>query len=278
MSDLVGAALWLAARGCHVFPCDHPELTTCAGLRTASHDPSGCDTRGKHPVVRWGSRATTDPDLIRMWWRHPRNIGVACGPSRLLVVDEDEPGAFEQWAEQEGVAVPATLIVRTGRGRHLWFRQPPDRQLGNARGSLAGWHIDVRGGGGYVIGPGSVHASGRRYEPVDVSMAPAPAPGWLVSALRDTSPAATHPPATPPAPGAGYDPIEPLARHVRAAAVGERNSRLFWAACRAGEHIAAGRATQETATAALLDAARSVGLGDREAAATITSGIRRATT
>ena len=46
---------------------------------------------GKTPAVRdWEHAATTDPTIITAWWRsRPYNIGIATGPSRLLVVDLD---------------------------------------------------------------------------------------------------------------------------------------------------------------------------------------------
>ena len=52
--------------------------------------------------------------------------------------------------------------TQTSRGFHLWYRHPGVRVPNRARietrdGRLA---IDVRGDGGYVIAPGSVHASG----------------------------------------------------------------------------------------------------------------------
>ncbi|MGH3708190.1 MAG: bifunctional DNA primase/polymerase [Pseudonocardiaceae bacterium] len=76
-------ALYFAARGWHVFP-----ITPGAK---------------KPPVIdRWESRATTDPDQITHWWRIPYSIGIATGPSKLVVVDLDtaKPGepVPERWA------------------------------------------------------------------------------------------------------------------------------------------------------------------------------------
>ncbi|MFC1464184.1 MAG: primase C-terminal domain-containing protein [Candidatus Brachytrichaceae bacterium NZ_4S206] len=64
-----------------------------------------------------------------------------------------------------------------------------------------------------------------------------------------------------------------LREHVAAQREGNRNSALFWAACRAAE-----RGMHEHEISELLaDAARSTGLRDREIAATIRSATRRAT-
>src|ERR1700733_14287500 len=88
---MLQAALNAAARGWHVFPLrpgtkrparpDHDEQH-CDGT-----DPRCCDghTGGEH-------RATPDPARIRRGWAdEPYNIGIACGPSRLVVVDLDTP-------------------------------------------------------------------------------------------------------------------------------------------------------------------------------------------
>lgn len=53
---------------------------------------------------------------------------------------------------------------------------------------------------------------------------------------------------------------------------GDRNNRLFWAACRAAEDAQDGR---EDAQDALLSAAVQAGLSEREASATIRSAYNR---
>lgn len=57
------------------------------------------------------------------------------------------------------------------------------------------------------------------------------------------------------------------------APVGQRNARLHWAACRAGEHITAGRLDRLAAVGALESAGLDVGLGEREVTATVRSGL-----
>ena len=94
-TDPLAAALWLADRRMHVFPVDHPDLERCAGLRTNGHEPATCTDRGKHPAVKWSTAATIDPrEVAALFAGSPRNIGVACKPSGLLVADEDTPGGF----------------------------------------------------------------------------------------------------------------------------------------------------------------------------------------
>ena len=87
------SALELAAeRGWHVFPTDHPDLPQCAAAKTPDHDPVTCDKRGKHPVIKWDTGASTSPDNIHYWWSgNPRNVGIHTGKSGLLVIDEGTP-------------------------------------------------------------------------------------------------------------------------------------------------------------------------------------------
>src|SRR5438093_650742 len=87
---LTGLEVWLIGTPGDKRPAfpDHP-----ADLCTAT-DPR-CRTAGRH--IGWEARATTDPDRIRKaWTRAPYNVGIACGPSGLLVVDLDVPKPGQQ--------------------------------------------------------------------------------------------------------------------------------------------------------------------------------------
>jgi hypothetical protein len=118
---------------------------------------------GKVPAVkRWQEQATRDPMRIRGWFRRRAwNIGVATGPSRLVVVDLDDAhgvAAPEPWtgarhgrdvlallAAAAKQPVPRqTYTVRTpSGGLHLYFRPPADVVLRNTTGTV-GWKI-IRG-------------------------------------------------------------------------------------------------------------------------------------
>jgi hypothetical protein len=187
----------IAARDWRPFPADHPGLAVCAGTGRACREnrekfgdcPS--DKRGKHPVGGWGTMtaSTSGPTqgMLGAWFGSElRNIGLACGPSKLLVLDEDTPDALGKLAESLGEAVPLTYRVRTSRGWHYYFEDPAN-EFGNSAGALEDWHIDVRGGkgsGGYVMAAGSVHWSGHVYEAEDAFAMPAPLPGWIKEQLR----------------------------------------------------------------------------------------------
>jgi hypothetical protein len=274
--DILTAACWLQDRhGLYVFAVDHPGRPECGG----SHRE--CDgQRGKHPRGQWPRLATLNPRFIRAQLADgPWNIGIACKQSCLLVVDEDQPGAFTAFAASIGQVVEPTFAVETAKGRHWYYRQSNDAPLGNGRGQLAGHGIDVRGGGaglgGYVVGPGSVHQTGVVYTPVDSAAPILPVPGWLAEVLRPA-------PHSDPAPGgrrpvSTFGALRGLVRVVlEATPECDRNHRLFWSSCRAAELVSAGRVDEATATGLLVDAATRTGLTEAEARRTIASGLRAA--
>ncbi len=267
------AAGFAFARGMHLFPVDHPSLPRCAGRHAPDRRCDG--TRGKHPEPRsWRRESTNDPRRVeRMFGTGLRNLGVDCGRSRLLVLDEDSPGELDRLCADLEVSLPATFTVSTGKGAHLYFLQPDNLPFGNGVGRLAGYRIDVRGRGGYVVGPGSVHQSGRRYEVAD-SAPIAPMPEWLADALHPRS----H--VRPPAQHSQHDGclsnrmVSGVLRVVLDSHEGGRNNALHWSACRLYERVRDGRLGQDAAVAMLLEAAAAVGLPDGEARATVDSARR----
>jgi hypothetical protein len=86
------------------------------------------------------------------------NLGITTGPaSGLIVLDIDDPRQFETFIETHNLDLPDTLTVRTGSGGyHSYFKYPVDgKQYGNR--TCKDWGFDVRGNGGQVVAPGSVH-------------------------------------------------------------------------------------------------------------------------
>jgi hypothetical protein len=178
---MLSTALALAEKGFRIFPCA---------------------VRGKVPATPNGCKdATTGEELIRQWWEHePQyNIGLATGaPSGIFVVDIDglEAEAALTELEREHTALPPTVEALTARGRHLYFRMPADVPVRNSASQVAP-HVDVRGDGGYVLTPPSVHPSGKVYcWSVDCASVIAEAPAWLIKKV--TTPANGASPAAPP--------------------------------------------------------------------------------
>lgn len=114
--------------------------------------------------------------------------GVLC--YRLLICDVDaRNGGVESYArlvEDFPEVAGAGMIVETGSGggsKHLWFRISTDVPLMVKLDKYPG--IDFKSGNHFVIGPGSMHQSGRQYtivsgSPDEVDEAPAA----LIEALR----------------------------------------------------------------------------------------------
>ncbi len=164
---LLEAALFWAAQDVPVFPLVWPVDGRCSCGRET------CKSPGKHPlaaaVPNGLTDASTDAEAIRRWWtRWPNaNLGVRTGYAFDVVDIDGEVGAesFQKAAEKHGS--PYHLgDVRTGRedaGLHLLVT--PGGQK-NETGGLAGMPpgVDVRGRGGYIVAPPSVHVSGHRYE------------------------------------------------------------------------------------------------------------------
>lgn len=176
---LAATAHALRERGFHVFPTDHPDHPHCIG----KHDPERfpCDGwRGKHPAVKWGTWAVanTTQMIDRGWGRYGglANIGISCGPSGLVVLDEDAPGELDRWCDTYGLAsLPDTYTVGTGRGEHRYYRwDHTAERIGNVPKVVDGFTLDVRGDGGYVVAEGSQHVSGAIYIGNGLPIAPLP--------------------------------------------------------------------------------------------------------
>lgn len=229
---------------------------------------------------QWSRLATLSPRLIGAQLAGgPWNLGIACKLSLLLGVDEDRPGAFAEFAASIGQVVEPTFTVTTAKGSHYYYRQPEGAPLGNGRGLLKGYGIDIRGGGsghgGYLVGPGSVHASGVIYSPADSSMPIRPVPGWLAEVL--TPPQVPEPARRAGRPVSTFGALRGLVRVIlEATPECDRNTRLFWSSCRAAELVLAGRVDEVIATSVLVDAAARTRLPEAEARRTVASGMRSA--
>jgi hypothetical protein len=279
-------ALAAAAQGLAVFPLarsklpairsphrDDPPPGPGAGARGVCHGECG---RLGHGVYD----ASADPVRVReLFAAAPwaRGYGVACGrpPRHLIGLDLDRKGAADGLRDLAVLAaahdftVPLTRTVITpSGGRHLWLSGPADLVVSNSVRRIAPG-IDVRGSGGYLVGPGSRTRAGRyRLAPGSAYLPPAPAPEGLLRLLA--------PPPAPPPPPVRTAPVRttgsaaPLVNFVLGSVEGERNERLYWAACRAYQ---AGHG--EDVAEALVAAALRIGLPEREVRATVASAARR---
>jgi putative DNA primase/helicase len=189
-------ALAYAKDGFRVLPIHTLRNNVCS----CEGKSKGCKP-GKHPVgalVRRGALdATTDPNMITDWWSKmpDANIGIATGEeSELVVLDVDGVHGEALLAELERAhgPIPETMVVQTGNGRHAWLSYPRDVFKVP---SVARDHLDVRGDGGYVVGPPSKHANGHTYAFAGNTRCLAECPLWVVRYANGTLDGETSQPA-----------------------------------------------------------------------------------
>ncbi|MGE0305044.1 MAG: bifunctional DNA primase/polymerase [Acidimicrobiia bacterium] len=275
----IDAALSYAAQGWAVFPCH-----TSNGGNCSCH-AADCSSPGKHPRVAGGLlAASTDLARVTKWWeRSPAsNIGVRTGVESGLVVLDIDPrhgGSRSIKALVDAHGDLSTVPrVRTGSGGwHLVFAHPGE-PVRNSAGRL-GPGLDIRGDGGYVIAPPSVHSCGREYRwEVDPKALPA-MPDWLLRAV--TRPAAVvRSPMVADGPNNGDGSnwaraaLDAEIRLVRSAPAGSRNMTLNRSAFCLGQIVGAGMLEQHVVERLLVESGIGVGLGEREAIMTVRSGLR----
>jgi hypothetical protein len=149
---------------------------------------------GKVPALPWKPHQQDERIAerhVREWFTgREQNIALLTGALYgVVVVDADSTEAI-RWCV---LRLPRTpWQVRTARGWHLYYRAAdvPVRnraRIDTGEGRLA---LDVRGDGGYVIAPPSLHASGARYTLAGDWTQPREAlprfwPGWLARPKRE---------------------------------------------------------------------------------------------
>ena len=138
--------------------------------------------RDKLPSIKWTEYQRRVPDRaeVKCWADQGGNVGIVTGMvSRLLVLDLDNAAAIDEAATR---GIPSTVTVATAKGMHCYFAHPGGK-IGNRAGIFP--DADVRGDGGYVVAPGSIHPTGVRYTwiaaPPETRLAYPPP--WLLSAL-----------------------------------------------------------------------------------------------
>ena len=146
--------------------------------------------RDKRPLVIWEplQRARPSAEQVRNWFsRWPNaNIGIVTGEiSNLIVLDIDPKHGGDitlARLERRFGRLPVTVEAATGGGgRHFYFAHPGGL-IRNRTGLAQG--IDVRGEGGYIVAPPSIHPSGRPYvwtagrSPEDIALAALPR--WIL--------------------------------------------------------------------------------------------------
>lgn len=226
------AALGYAAHGWAVLPVHTPLPQGCSCGQDCGR------SAGKHPRTLHGLKeASRSPDRIWTWWRRwpDANIGIRTGQeSGLVVLDVDLQHGGEaslDALEASYDRLPPTLTAHSGGGgRHLYFLHPGRRVSNSASlGGFAG--LDMRGDGGYIVAPPSLHQGGQRYTWEEPPRPLAALPPWLQELLtRQREPEHIAPAINRLLPADEAEALW-LRRALERARPGTRNVTGYWLAC-----------------------------------------------
>ena len=143
--------------------------------------------RDKKPLLKsWSEfqkRRPTEEDLSWWWFElEPAGVAIITGAISGIVVLDCEKGA-----DLSGLNAPKTPSAKTGGGGLHYYFKHPGKNVQNATRIKP--LMDIRGDGGYVVAPPSLHLSGGRYEWLDGLDTPlADMPDWMDSENKTSSP------------------------------------------------------------------------------------------
>ena len=273
------AAQAYAHMGIAVFPL-RPRQKKPLGFSTGL---SAASASAELAAMRWAGQAELPIRAPKFEGeRLPRRIvatydcNVACATgaiSGFWVLDLDGPEAEEDLAALVAVhgELPDTVQQGTGKGRHLCFAWDPEFEIVNSAGKI-GRGIDVRGNGGYIVLPPSIHPGdeakgippGRVYawtpgkSPRDIAFAPAPR--WLLQLVCPPAPAARERRNSKPIERQegttkfGRATLATSCRTIADALPGKQQTTLFNYACFIGGYVGGGEIDEREARDALIDA------------------------
>jgi len=178
-------------------PLDWAAMYHSYGLQAvpAMHPSSG--GQWKRPTIKWREHenALVDGDQIAQWFRRAQHsqMGIITGAcSGIFVVDLDThkgPSAMAWWqgmlaVENNGLDLETAIVTTGGGGKQYYFKTPAGWTPPTNKTAIG---VDIRGQGGFVMAPPSMHESGREYA-WDAGCAPweidiLEAPQWLCDAI-----------------------------------------------------------------------------------------------
>lgn len=253
-------------------------------LHRLGFNPIPIHFREKKAAISWKQYQTQQATLdeCKQWDARQYNVGIATGKvSGCFVLDLD--GAEGEATLAELVAqygdLPTTVSAKTGRGRHLYFRYPEGVEIRNKASHAADGNVlqglDVRGDGGYVVAPPSLHPDGSSYEwtnsPDDMPMADAP--DWLVTLFATPAKKDALLPEPISKPDAYLDSaLHGILSDLAQARDGGRNEALNKAAFAVGQLVLQGL-NESQAIRRLEAQAQAIGLEQSEIMPTIESGM-----
>lgn len=148
-------------------------------------------TRGKIPFLAWTKYQTTraTPEEINYWIKKYKdnNVAILTGAiSGIIVLDIDGPEGW-RYLKEHGFVPPPTPRVQTSPGKAHFYFKHPGYEIRNQ--TNADVKIDIRGDGGYVVAPPSIHETGSHYSwvenfsPLDIPLAEMPP--WLTQFIAE---------------------------------------------------------------------------------------------
>jgi hypothetical protein len=238
---------------------------------------------GLYDAISGVPEGPDDDRVLREVFDHPDTTGIGILTNTpYVVVDIDGEEGAEAWKQIAGEDfMPDRWVAKTGRGLHLWYAD-----WGRHGTTKLGAKLDMKGHGGYVAAPPSLHPDGHTYtwllEPGDLP--PMEIPAGLSKILsdkdwelqrrtvgRELSKWIEHEQFSEGRIWATHGDFTGLIRTVAEAEEGNRNAALHWAACVMAEN----RADDEEYDK-LVEAAEEAGLTARETRLTIRSARKAA--
>ena len=178
-------------------PLDWAAMYHSYGLQVVPAAFPAPGAQWKRPTIKWREHenALVDSDQIAQWFRRAQHsqMGIITGAcSGIFVVDLDThkgPSAMAWWqgvlaVENSGLDLETAIVTTGGGGKQYYFRTPEFWMPPTNKTSIG---VDIRGQGGFVMAPPSMHESGREYA-WDAGCAPweidiLEAPQWLCDAI-----------------------------------------------------------------------------------------------
>jgi len=158
----LNAALDLLERGFHVIPLGSPEPAPPFMVQRSGNQVNADAAWPKTPRIKWKQYqvdAPSEEEVIKWWTQWPTaNIGLLTG--RVIVVDADSKEAMEFM--ESGKITRTPWKVLTGKGCHYYYQRNVELEIKNSVDVNV--KLDIRGYGGYVVAPPSIHHNGSIYK------------------------------------------------------------------------------------------------------------------
>lgn len=218
----------------------------------------------KKPLTNHGWKDASDDKVVLQEWNRlfPNcNIGIPTGTiNNIFVVDVDGEIGTQSLIALENIygKLDAPTVI-TGKGKHLYFKMPENIDIKCSTSKIAP-HIDIRGNGGYVVVPPSIHENGNCYKWVnfDFSQDFPTAPQWLVDLI--TNPSENN--------------IDLLLEEIATAPEGTRNNTLISSTVRICNSANKQFLNISEVKGDIINAALESGLPKAEAIRTVNNGIK----